>query len=360
LRTLVVSDLHLGSRAQVDVLRRPDALAALVRALDGAGRLVVLGDALELRHGPPEEALAAARPVFAAVGAALGPEGEVVVVPGNHDHAIAAPWLERRAVEAGPDGLGLDQRVPGPEASPIAAAVAAAAAPARLTVAYPGLWLRDDVYAMHGQYLDLHVTVPTVERLAAGLMRRIAPPVPARGATPAHYDAVLAPLYAWLHVVARNTPPGAGRSRHTASADVWRTITGRGRRTLRARATALAFRAAVAGLRRAGLGPLDDDVSPAQLRRSGLAAMHAVTARLEIGAAHVLFGHTHRTGPLRDDDPAEWGRLVNTGCWVEEAQFTGRTGRRSPYWPGTAVVVDDDGAPPRRLALLGSEATGAS
>jgi len=61
-RTLVVSDLHLGARTGVDVLRRPAARAALLERLDGVGRLVLLGDTLELRHGPLREALEAARP----------------------------------------------------------------------------------------------------------------------------------------------------------------------------------------------------------------------------------------------------------------------------------------------------------
>ena len=38
------------------------------------------------------------------------------------------------------------------------------ASPARVRFAYPGLWLREDVYATHGHYLDCHLTVPTVER----------------------------------------------------------------------------------------------------------------------------------------------------------------------------------------------------
>ena len=46
-------------------------------------------------------------------------------------------------------------------------------APARVRVAYPGLWVREDVYAMHGHYLDCHLTVPTLERLSVGAMSRL-------------------------------------------------------------------------------------------------------------------------------------------------------------------------------------------
>ena len=43
----------------------------------------------------------------------------------------------------------------------------------RLRVAYPGVFLRPDVYAMHGHYADRHTTVPMFERLAVGAMARV-------------------------------------------------------------------------------------------------------------------------------------------------------------------------------------------
>ena len=48
MRSLVISDLHLGSRMQRDVLVRPPALERLLDALDGVDRLVLLGDTVEL------------------------------------------------------------------------------------------------------------------------------------------------------------------------------------------------------------------------------------------------------------------------------------------------------------------------
>ena len=68
MKTLVISDLHLGARTNVDVLRRPAAQQALLEALEGVDRLVVLGDLLELRHGPVYDALEAAGPVLSAFG----------------------------------------------------------------------------------------------------------------------------------------------------------------------------------------------------------------------------------------------------------------------------------------------------
>ena len=78
MRTLVVSDLHLGARTGVDVLRGRAARAALLERLARVDRLVLLGDTLELRHGPVREALAVAAPVLGEIGAAqqvgvLGP-----------------------------------------------------------------------------------------------------------------------------------------------------------------------------------------------------------------------------------------------------------------------------------------------
>src|SRR5687768_13148118 len=96
MRTLVLSDLHLGVRTAVDVLRRPETLEILCARLEGVDRLVLLGDTLELRHGPARDALAAAEPAMRAIGDALGPDGEVVILAGNHDHALVAGWLDWR------------------------------------------------------------------------------------------------------------------------------------------------------------------------------------------------------------------------------------------------------------------------
>src|SRR5690242_11946904 len=170
-RTLVVSDLHLGARTGVDLLRRAPVRARLLERLDGVDRLVLLGDTIELRHGPPREALAAAAPVLRALGAAMG-GGEVVLVAGNHDHRLLAPWLEGRGDGGRPPPLGLEER-PGADATPLTRAVADLLAPAAVDVRYPGTWLADGVYATHGHYVDRHSTVPSFERLAAGALGRV-------------------------------------------------------------------------------------------------------------------------------------------------------------------------------------------
>ncbi len=345
MRTLVVSDLHLGAAPRTDALRRPGPLAALQEAVARADRLVLLGDALELRHGPLREALAAAEPVFAALGEALGPK-EVVLVPGNHDHALIGPWLARRAERDAPGPLGLEQRA-GPEASRASARLAAALGPARLDVAYPGVVLREDVYALHGHYLDRLITIPTFERVAAGAMARIVGPLPADHAEPDHFEHALAPLYAWMEVVAQQGAWTA--SRQSASAKTWQLLTGEGPRPVRARALAALFPVAVRAVNRAGLGPISPNLSALELRRAGLRAIGEVIRLLGVGHRHVLFGHTHRAGPLPEDDPAEWfaptgAQLHNPGAWVDEPIFT-VGGSSSPYWGGRGLWLEDEGPP---------------
>lgn len=353
MRTLVVSDLHLGTRSGADVLRRPVALDALVGALDGVDRLVLLGDVLELRQSPLRDAMAAAQPVLEALGAALGAGAQVVVVAGNHDHRLIAPWLDERGHDAAPPPLTLEQH-PGVDASPTLAQLAAWLAPAQVDVAYPGLWLRDDVYATHGHYLDRHTTLPTFERISAGIMGRLVGAVP-QDATPDDYEAALAPLYAWMHVMAERAPTER-RPPTQGSVGIWSLLTGDGHRPLRGRLLLGMLPIGIGTLNRLGLGPVRSDLSAREVWSAGVRAMSLTAERLAIEAEHVIFGHTHRSGPFAQDDSLEWtfaggGRLVNSGCWVYEPAFLSR-GRSSPFWPGAAVELDDHG-PPRVVRLLG-------
>src|SRR3954454_16276792 len=201
MRTLVISDLHLGRTEHSDLLRRPELREPLLEALEDVDRLVILGDGLELREAAHRDAVEIAGPFFADVRRVIGPDRELVVLSGNHDHGIAAGWIDAR-LQSEPAGfLGLEQRFAPDEAGPLARRLAEVARPARLQLAYPGLWLRDDVYAFHGHYADIHATVPTFERIAAGAMARYVAQLPDRQATPDDYEVVLSPLYAWLHAL---------------------------------------------------------------------------------------------------------------------------------------------------------------
>jgi hypothetical protein len=320
----------------------------LVDALAAVDRLVLLGDVLELRHGPLRDALSDATPVLRALSAAVGSEAEIVVVPGNHDHALLRGWLERR------DGtpIGLESAV---EWDPREAlgAVVEALAPARVRVAYPGVWLRSDVYAIHGHYLDRHHTVPIVERLGAGLTVRLAGE-PSGGPRRAEdYEAALGPMYAWIDAVAQTGGLRGSGSDGSFQVRAWRAVRrDHSRGGLRRRGLAAAFPAVVAVLNRAGMGPLRADVSAVQLRRAGLRAFDEVLGRLGVPAdAHVIFGHTHRAGPLPDDEGGEWGRMVNAGSWVHDPAWIGDSPGDSPYRPGFAVIVGDSG-PPELVNLL--------
>ena len=359
MRTLVVSDLHLGAASGKDLARRAELRAPLIEALRDADRLVVLGDGLELREAPHRDAATLAGPFFAEAGEALGPDGELLVLAGNHDHGLVAGWIDAR-LQSEPSGfLGLSEPIAPAAAGPLAARLAEDARPARLSLAYPGVWLREDVYAIHGHYSDLHSTVPTFERLAAGAMARYVVRLPERGARPDDYEAALAPLYAFMHQLTQRSDHAAISAGAGASARAWVALAGEGRRRhpVRAAALAAAFVGAVGLINAAGLGPVDRRLSGPALRRGGLRGMREVLRRLGITAPWVVWGHTHRAGPWPQDDPAEWRtpdgtRLVNAGSWVYQPHFLSAEPNASPYWPGTAVVVEPTG-PPRLIRLLG-------
>jgi hypothetical protein len=309
--------------------------------------LVLLGDVLELRERPWRQALDAAMPALRALGEALPDAAAIVLTVGNHDHGLVAPALQRRSVaEPPPAPLGAEAEIRALGGEPLQHVCAALGAE-RVRVCYPGMWLRDDVYATHGHYLDRHTTVPTLERLAIGAVVRMAGEPPGGPASAEDYEALLGPVYAWLDAYAGT----GGRTGQGSSVAAWRAL-GQGNRArggLRRRALRAAFPAIVSGLNRAGLGPVSDDVSIDTLRTSSLAAMGEVLLRLRVTAPFVIFGHTHRAGPLPGDEPGAWRtptgtRLLNCGCWVGERTLAGGD-RRSPHRPGFCVRLDDDRDP---------------
>ncbi len=364
-RTVVLSDLHLASSGGIDLLRHRGFREPLWRALEGADHVVLLGDAVELRDLPLAAAIEAARPFFDELGEILG-AARLTVVPGNHDHHLLDDWLEHRRLD-GAAPLGLEQRIPvagGPLAE-----LTAAMSRTRVELAYPGLWLRPGVYATHGHYLDRHLTVPSFERLAVAAVERIiGGPREATvdepgereapgSATPADYERVQAPLYAFLFALAQSGLPSERLGGANPSARVWQAVGGGYGRAARIRGRLLgsvALPGAVGVANRLGLGPVRPDLSPGAISRAGLAAMGEVVRRLGIDADHVIFGHTHRRGPLR----AEVGwrleggtRLWNTGSWIHTPWLLGSRADDSPYWPGTIVVLEE-GRDPRPQNLL--------
>jgi predicted phosphodiesterase len=357
-RTIVVSDLHLGSGGDIDLLRRPELREVLWTEIQGADEVVLLGDAVELRDRPLAEALELARPFFDELGSAIG-AGSVVVVPGNHDHHLLDDWLERQRLEgAGP--LGLEQRVP-VQSGPLARLITGMGG-TPIELAYPGTWLRPGVYATHGHYLDRHLTVPTFERLAVAAVERVlggsrevseepGSPGDPGSASVEDYERTLAPVYAFLFALAQAGSTGGRLGGANPSARVWQALGGGYGRAAKFRGWLLgtvAVPGAVGVANRLGLGPVRSDLSPGAITRAGLEAIGEVTRRLGIDADHVIFGHTHRRGPIRAETGwrmPEGTRLWNTGSWVYAPGLVGRTAADSPYWPGTVAVLEDDGPP---------------
>jgi len=354
MRTAIISDSHLGLVAGGDVLRNPEVRALLLERLAGAERVVLLGDVVELRDLPIGPALAAARPFFEELGAAVG-DIEVVLVPGNHDHRFAEPLLDQLSM-AGAGPLGLEQSAD-PSPGPLAQ-IDEWLGPARLRIAYPGLRLREDVYALHGHYLDAHLRLPRAECLAVATVSRFAGPVP-DPATPADYERRLRPVYGLGYGIAQVRPAPVVRSQANTSESAWRVLAGQangggpGRRAWVAAARA-GFPAAIWALNRLLHADFDPDITPAAIFTGSLDAAGEMARRLGLGDGHVIVGHTHRAGPLPSE--AEWelpggGRLHNTGSWVFASIFHHPGEPPSPYWPGTLTWLDDEG-PPRREALL--------
>ena len=311
---------------------------------------MLLGDVLELRHGPLRNALSVALPALQEIAAALAPGTEVVLVAGNHDHHLIAPWLERRERTGPPRPFGLEADVEWREDEPLGE-IAEAFSRVAVRAAYPGVWLREDVYAIHGHYADRHTTVPMLERLSAGFTARVAGEPPESPRCAEDYERVLAPTYAWVHALAQYGGVGLRGTSQSPSTRAWTALSrSDGRRSLRDRAYKAGLLAAVATLNRGGIGPLRAEISGVALRRAGLAAFGEVVQRLGISARHIIFGHTHRAGPLAGDEPAEWlspagSQLLNTGSWVLDESFLGERPQTSPYRPGFVAIVEDEEAP---------------
>src|SRR3954453_22699709 len=348
MRTAIISDLHLGVASDEDVLRGAGVRRVLFEEIAGADRLVLLGDVVELRNLPLGPSLERSRPFFEELGEALG-EVEVTYRPGNHDARLAEPLPDGLSIASEP-ALGLQHHY-APSPGPLAM-IDEWLGPARLHAAYPGIWLRDDVYATHGHYIDVHLSLPRAECLAAATMMRFLGKPP-QAATPTDYERVLRPLYGFAYGLAQVLP--TRRRRNGPGEQAWEVLAGEKKaRTLRGRAAAAGFPTAIRGLNRLLHADFNPDVTPPLIFRSGLDATRETAIRLGIDDVHVSTGPTHRGGPLPTEP--EWamprgGRLHNTGSWVS-ATASHPPGRPpSPYWPGTVTWLEDDGHP-RRVQLL--------
>jgi len=347
MRTAIVSDLHLGSAFGEDLLRDVAIRRVLFERLAEADRLVLLGDLIELRELPLAVVLEHARPFFEDLAEAMAGRA-VVLVPGNHDHRVAEPLLEQLAIAGRP--LGLEQRA-GPDGEP-ASRIAAWLGGAELTVAYPGIWLREDVYATHGHYMDCHMSLPRLECVAAAAMMRALRPLPAHPG-PADYERVLQPVYGLTYGLAQG---GVARRAARPSERAWRAISGSNGSVGRIRRAALraAVPAGIWSINRLLHAEFDASFGAGSISASGVAAATEMAARLRLQATHTITGHTHRAGP--DEGEEGWelptgGQLHNTGSWVFASAFHHPGTPPGPYWPGTVTWLEESG-PPRRERLL--------
>lgn len=344
--TAVLSDLHLGTRSQADVLRRPAIRRILFEALEPVDEIVLLGDVLELREQPLPDALEVAFPFFEELGEAH-PGKRVTILAGNHDHKVVADWLEDLRLEHKP--LGLETRTTA-DHSKIAKVLADRMPHNEVELAYPGVWLRPGTYAHHGHYIDLHMSIPRVEAIAAHASARVTGGLPDGARTPDDYESALGPIYAFSYALAQGTQRARRVLGMDMSRKVWKQIDSG--RDLRGRALrTLAIPSAVFALNRAGMGPFEAKITAIRLRESGLEAMRDVARSLQIDANEIVFGHTHRPGPLPSD--RDWfPELFNTGSWLYEPNLLGRSPDQSPYWPGCVLFVEDDKRPELRRLLL--------
>jgi hypothetical protein len=353
MRTAIVSDLHLGLISGGDVARDAGVRQILLDEIGDADRVVLLGDVVELREQSVGRALAAARPFFEELGAALAGR-EVTIVPGNHDHRFAEPLLDELAMSGSP--LGLEHHAdpcPGPTE-----ALADYLGSARLRLAYPGIWLREDAYATHGHYMDPHLNLPRAECIATAIVSRVTGPLPSP-ATPADYERVLRPIYGLAYAAAQNRRPRAVGTQARSAEIAWETLSGiekerpAGRRLAVAAARA-AFPAAIDALNRLLHSNFEADISAAAIFGGGVEAAAELAARLRVDDAHVITGHSHRGGPTEAE--ARWelpggGSLHNTGSWVFSSVFHHPGKPPNSYWPGTVTWLEDE-EPPRRVQLL--------
>jgi hypothetical protein len=345
---VVVSDLHLGSRSEGDVLRRRVARDALLERLDGADRLVLLGDAIELRQSPARDAMAIAQPVLEELGAALGTARRSSWCPAITTHALVAPWLERRGAHVEPPPLGLEEH-PGKGASAATEAIAQWIAPAQLTVAYPRHLaarrrLRDARPLPRPSHDGADVRAP--RRRDHGAPRRRGP---GGGRQADDYEAALAPLYAWMHAMAERS--GGGKRRPAVE------------RERRGVARARRRRAPAAARPPAGRNPSARDLgreppraragtadfSAEELRRAGVLAMAEAVDRSTSTRATSSTATRTVPGPRqrRLDGVVAW--RWRAGSPTPAAGSTRRcscsAGARARTGPGSVVEVRDSGPP---------------
>jgi UDP-2,3-diacylglucosamine pyrophosphatase LpxH len=392
--TACLSDLHLGAWQLNDLLRYPFFINRLTTALEGVDEVVLLGDVLELRFQRMDEALRAARPFFTALGhtlrrrSRLRRPARVVYVAGNHDHHFALQLIEREQEATIERGDAVPYRFSGrvrtaPQMFLLRALREMLGPQIEVEFAYSYARLETatgPALAMHGHYLDLHLESPGEHLLA--LVQQALTAYQLDTLPPGFdlYEAVLRPQFELLYWIGQS-PAGA-----QVQSDLWRRLRGDSRQVPRGlfgrvkrvaarRALRVAEALAGAAARQLTDRVLKGDVtlvSPVlgadvgegiDALMASLSALQPEILALERGQAlptHIIFGHTHRPGPLAGlDAPRRWqatfaGRAVelwNCGSWLYDSQRALTEEYYRTRWPGTVVLLPDD-EPPRVVSLL--------
>lgn len=306
------------------MLRHPAPVSRLLEELERFERLVLLGDAVELMEGRPARAMEVARPVLRRIGEAMRGR-EVVVVSGNHDAPLTRRWARRHA-----ETLTEATEVPA-DASLELTELTGLLAAAEVRVFHPGVWVGDSVWASHGHYLNRHL----LPRNAVGLPR-------------AWLGRSLPPLSVSQYERPRRRPVRDAEGVTARVADLSERL---------ARATTRTVIGVPRAALRPALAPLTSRMLALQFELAAMPAMARVVGDLRVEAGRIIFGHTHRLGPLGGEDASRWAtgmpgqQLLNTGSWLLEPLLASHAAPPHPYWPGGAVVVED-GADPRAVSLL--------
>ncbi len=174
--------------------------------------------------------------------------------------------------------------------------------------------------------------------------------------SPDDYERTLSPIYAWMLALSERGGPELDSVSQESGSVKWLRRLNSGGAPAAAAKTAVTV--AAKGLQALGLGELSADIVGSGLARTENRGMGVALSQLGVSAEHVIFGHTHRAGPLPGDVDMNWStpagiKLINSGCWVREGvAFMGVADpATSPYRPGFAVTLEDSG-PPRLVNLL--------
>ncbi len=378
--TAILSDLHLGAAHGDDLLRYPVFCDLLREQLEGIDHVVLLGDILDLRFQQLETALEIAAPFLSMLGEVLrsAKRPRVTYIPGNHDHHYALRLIEseqERAIASG-EPYTFRHAVAPPDffLSRQLARLIGGNVEMRFCYFYDTLDSSEgQIFVIHGHYLDLHIDAAPA-RLLSLLQASIASAGQSVEAlSPDLYEAILRPQYELLHWIGQS--PGGGQiqsriyERLRGGAPPNTRLSQLRRAALRGAASVggkvgIALAETIAGrLLKGGLSltsPAREAQAEETIRAFNL-SLEALEPYLPTGARYVIFGHTHRPGPLEEiDSPERWvvnmhgqaTQVLNSGSWLYDSGKARRPDYRPQRWPGTFILIPDRGQP-RLVEVLG-------